>query len=669
MKFLLVAINAKYIHSNPGVYSLKRYAESIYEAQDGAGNLGGRYPKGQGLLCASALDYEKSSGQVKRTVQVEIAEYTIHFLPEQILEDIFQRKPDAVGFSCYIWNITFVLGLIHDLHKILPDTDIWLGGPEVSFDSYELLKQEPEVLGIMKGEGEETFATLLNCYEKLGTSVRKANRTGTLFQETNLQERFMQKASQLEIPSSKETSAQKEISAQKETSIQKEISFPKETRIKNVRDSIKACGMDQLLGVCVRTLPGSENGNTSQIRDSKPGPRVDMNKIPFLYQNLEDFENRIIYYETSRGCPFSCSYCLSSIDKSIRFRQWNLVKQELDFFLKQKVKQVKFVDRTFNCKKSHAMAIWQYIQEHDNGITNFHFEIGADLLDFEELELIGKMRKGLIQLEIGVQSTNPNTIQAIHRKMDLEKLKKVVAQIHAGGNVHQHLDLIAGLPWENYESFHRSFCDVYAMKPDQLQLGFLKVLKGSLMYEKAKEYELLYEEKPPYEVLSTHWLSYEEIRRLKEVEDMVEVYYNSGQFSHTLRRLVLEFKDPFVMFEQLATYYKTQGLKGKNHSRMARYEILYHFMEQKADSLTNNTFASLADALVCDCYLRENCKSRPIFALDQKPYKEKIRGLCPELHRLGTQIHVEALRCEEIWMFDYRQRDSLTKNALMKRLE
>ncbi len=598
MKFLLVAVNAKYIHSNPGVYSLKRYAESTYEAQDDAGNPGGRVQKGQGLLCASAFDHDKSPGQGKRPVQVEIAEYTIHYLPEQILQDIYERKPDAVGFSCYIWNITLVLELVHDLHKVLPDTDIWLGGPEVSFDSDQLLNREPEVLGIMKGEGEETFAGLLKCYEKLGTSVRRAGGI----------EVFGRKTGGLEIPAQK-----------------------------------------------------TDSSNEKKAPDSA----VDLNQIPFLYHNLEDFENRILYYETSRGCPFSCSYCLSSVEKSIRFRGWDLVRQELDFFLEHKVAQVKFVDRTFNCKKSHAMAVWKYIHEHDNKITNFHFEIAADLLDSEELELIGKMRKGLIQLEIGVQSTNLDTIREICRKMDLEKVKKAVAQIHAAGNVHQHLDLIAGLPFEDYESFHRSFCDVYAMKPDQLQLGFLKVLKGSMMYEKAEEYGLLYQEKPPYEVLATRWLSYDELRRLKAVEDMVEVYYNSGQFSHTLELLAEEFSDPFVMFEQLADYYKVQGLKGRNHSRMARYEILHRFITEAAGILEKHTLEALTDALVCDCYLRENCKSRPGFALDQKPFKERIRSLCPELHQLGNQIHVEVLRNGQIWRFDYRQKDVLTKNAAM----
>lgn len=257
---------------------------------------------------------------------------------------------------------------------------------------------------------------------------------------------------------------------------------------------------------------------------------MDMSLIPFPYKDIKDFENKIIYYESSRGCPFSCSYCLSSVEKTLRFRRIDLVKQELKFFLDNKVSQVKFVDRTFNCRKSHAMEIWRFIYENDNGITNFHFEVAADLIDDEQLELISHMREGLIQLEIGVQSTNELTINEIHRTMKLEKLKKVVKRINSFNNTHQHLDLIAGLPFENLESFKNSFNEVYFMKPKELQLGFLKVLSGSYMYDNRDTYGIKFKEYPPYEVLSTKWISYADILLLKGVEEMVEVYYNSGQF-------------------------------------------------------------------------------------------------------------------------------------------
>ncbi len=245
---------------------------------------------------------------------------------------------------------------------------------------------------------------------------------------------------------------------------------------------------------------------------------MDLSKVPFAYSNLTEFKNRIIYYESSRGCPFSCSYCLSSIDKKLRFRDIELVKKELQFFIDNKVPQVKFVDRTFNCKHDHAMEIWRYITENDNGITNFHFEISADLLRAEELALMKTMRPGLIQLEIGVQSTNPQTIKAIRRTMDFEKLKGIVDRIHSFGNIHQHLDLIAGLPYEDYDSFHKSFCDVYALRPEQFQLGFLKVLKGSYMMEMTGGISDSLQGSGTYEVLSTAWLTYGEILRLKMVE-------------------------------------------------------------------------------------------------------------------------------------------------------
>lgn len=585
MKFLLAAVNAKYIHSNPGIYSLKAYAERT---------RGDLFPEGAGLP----------------SVHVEIGEYTINNQMEQILEDIYRRKPDMVGFSCYIWNIVPCLELVRDLHKVLPDTDIWLGGPEVSFDAPELLLREPEVLGIMKGEGEETFAALLNGYEKLGMSVRKSvGMSGCRDQEKKAEE-FWQSLSSLPA--------------------------------------------------------ASYRGKDGTIQDHPVRPVMDMSRIPFLYSRLEGFENRIIYYESSRGCPFSCSYCLSSVDKSVRFRDLELVKRELDYFLENRVPQVKFVDRTFNCRKSHALEIWRHIKEHDNGVTNFHFEIAADLLDEEELELIGTMRPGLIQLEIGVQSTNPRTIREIHRVMDLERLKKVVARINAGHNVHQHLDLIAGLPWEDYSSFHRSFNEVYAMEPEQLQLGFLKVLKGSFMYEQAENYGLVYRDKPPYEVLSTKWLSYDDVLKLKGIENMVEVYYNSGQFTRTLKYLEDWWKDAFVLYEQLAYYYEQRGLTGLNHSRLARYEILHDFVEERTEG---DFLMGAEDTLMCDLYLRENAKSRPSFALDQSPYKEKIRSLTPELRGLGTRVHAEVLRSGKIMLFDYRKRDPLTHNAEMICLE
>ena len=385
---------------------------------------------------------------------------------------------------------------------------------------------------------------------------------------------------------------------------------------------------------------------------------MDLSAIPFVYEHLEKFENRIIYYESSRGCPFSCSYCLSSIDKKLRFRDLELVKKELQFFLDHRVPQVKFVDRTFNCKHEHAMAIWKYILEHDNGVTNFHFEISADLLREEEMELMSQMRPGLIQLEIGVQSTNPETIRAIHRHMDLKKLEHCVNRVHSFRNIHQHLDLIAGLPYEDYDTFHQSFNDVYRMKPDQLQLGFLKVLKGSLMQKEAEVYGIVYKEKEPYEVLSTNWLTYGEVLKLKMVESMVEVYYNSGQFWHTLEYLVPFEKDAFTFYEKLGSFYEKKGYSEISHSRMRRYEILLEYLQEETDVPTEVA----AQKMLYDLYLREKLKKRPVFAPDQKQYETAVWNYRKN-NQVSKTAHIEVFENGTVILFDYEKRDPLSNNA------
>ena len=385
---------------------------------------------------------------------------------------------------------------------------------------------------------------------------------------------------------------------------------------------------------------------------------MDLSAIPFVYEHLEKFENRIIYYESSRGCPFSCSYCLSSIDKKLRFRDLELVKKELQFFLDHRVPQVKFVDRTFNCKHEHAMTIWKYILEHDNGVTNFHFEISADLLREEEMELMSQMRPGLIQLEIGVQSTNPETIRAIHRHMDLKKLEHCVNRVHSFRNIHQHLDLIAGLPYEDYDTFHQSFNDVYQMKPDQLQLGFLKVLKGSLMQKEAEVYGIVYKEKEPYEVLSTNWLTYGEVLKLKMVESMVEVYYNSGQFWHTLEYLVPFEKDAFTFYEKLGSFYEKKGYSEISHSRMRRYEILLEYLQEETDVPTEVA----AQKMLYDLYLREKLKKRPALAPDQKQYETAVWNYRKN-NQVSKTAHIEVFENGTVILFDYEKRDPLSNNA------
>ena len=542
MKILLVACNAKYIHSNLAVYDLQAYAS----------------------------DYAD---------HIVLKEYTINQQKDDIMRDIYLEHPDVVCVSCYIWNLSFVKELMADLIKILPGADFWAGGPEVSYDAEKFLTENSEFKGVMVGEGEETFKELAGYYV-----------------EKNPQ---------------------------------------------NLKD---------MTGICYRDGDQIIHNGWRQI--------MDLSSIPFIYKDLSEFKNRIIYYESSRGCPFSCSYCLSSIDKKLRFRDTETVKKELQFFIDNKVPQVKFVDRTFNCKHDHAMAIWKYINEHDNGVTNFHFEISADLLREEELQEMSTMRPGLIQLEIGVQSTNPDKIKAIHRTMDFEKLKGIVDRIHSFGNIHQHLDLIAGLPYEDYDSFRHSFNDVYALKPQQLQLGFLKVLKGSHMMEMCREYGIVYKTQEPYEVLSTKWLDYDHVLKLKTVENMVEVYYNSGQFQNTLEYLENFFPDAFSIYERLGSFYMEKGYGDVSHTRMRRYEILLEFLEDVPEI----SMDQVKDQMVYDLYLRENLKSRPGFARDQKPFERQVWDF-RKREKVAKNAHVEVFADGTVLLFNYADRDPLTNNA------
>ena len=571
MKILLTAINAKYIHSNLAIYSLR----------------------------ACAGEYKS---------QIELAEFTINNQKDYILEEIYKRKPDILCFSVYIWNLDYVESVAREFKKICPDTPVWVGGPEVSYEVEDFLTSHPEIDGVMIGEGEETFREVCGYYA--------GNR-----------------------------------------------------------------GLDDIQGIAYR----DNNG----IRVTESRAIMDMSRIPFCYDTMEDFSNRIIYYESSRGCPFSCSYCLSSVDKSLRFRDTELVKKELLFFINQKVPQIKFVDRTFNCNHAHAMEIWRFIKEHDNGVTNFHFEISADLINEEELKLISNMRPGLIQLEIGVQSTNEVTIKEIHRTMKLERLKEVVRAIQSGANVHEHLDLIAGLPYEDYDSFARSFDEIYELKPNQLQLGFLKVLKGSFMYDHAKEYGIIYHDRPPYEVLSTKWISFDDVLRIKKVEEMLEVYYNSGQFEITMKLMDVLYDSAFDFFQRLGDFYEEKGYLAMSHSRIRRCEILLEFMQaelqaKEGERKPSDIVKMLEEALIFDLYYRENCKSRPGWAVDAATFKKMTHRYCAR----GKLSHVEPFHYrfpdkkqrsidtlpvrekEPVWvLFHYDDRDPLDNQAGIEYVE
>lgn len=593
MKVLLAAINAKYIHSNLGIYSLKTYGEKML--------------KEWGLA---------------EEAKVSLSEYTINHQMEQILQDIYKRKPDVIGFSCYIWNISYVKMILADIKKVLPDVKIWAGGPEVSYHAEAFLKEEPAVDLVMMGEGEITFAHFLKAL-------------------------------------------------------------------------LEGEALKQVPGLMLRNDDGT-------FTDTGFRQVMDMSQIPFPYafMDMKELEHRIIYYESSRGCPFSCAYCLSSIDKKLRFRSLDLVLPELEWFLQAKVPQVKFVDRTFNCKKSHAMAIWQYIRDHDNGITNFHFEIAADLLDKDELDLLSTMRPGLVQLEIGVQSTNEKTLETIRRKTDIGEIRQITAAINSWHNIHQHLDLIAGLPWEDIESFKKSFNDVYKMEPEQLQLGFLKVLKGSYMEELIPDCDLLYSTAPPYEVLQTKWLSYGDVLELKDIEEMTEVHYNSRQFTCTLKELEKEFNTPYEMFSFMAGYYNKNHLSGISHSRIARYEIFWKMIQTKLgksgkyethkncesheirgteeNAGISGKLELYRDLLMTDLYLRENVKSRPTFARDLSSSKDFVREFFQkeektpdhlsgyegyDSRQMAKMAHLEPLRDGTYLLFDYKKRDPLSNNA------
>lgn len=615
MKVVLTTLNAKYIHSNLAIRCLKSYAEQKLPV----------------LLTKELECLGNRTFQPKALLpEIELAEYTINQPFDQILQDLYQKKPEFIGFSCYLWNISLIKELVQEYKKLDPQVLLWLGGPEVSFEPLDYLNTLPQLEGIIIGEGEETFTRLLEyyCKRKEFPHITLSEIEGIAFREREVMQNHK---------------------------------FPKE----------------------------EHNG---ELMTTKKRTSLPFENLPFPYQaeeekRLSEQEHKIIYYESARGCPFSCSYCLSSLDKKVRFRDWNRIASELKFFLDQKVPQVKFVDRTFNCRKEHTIKIWRFLQENDNGITNFHFEVTAELLDQEEIELLNSMRPGLVQLEIGVQSLNPDTLAAIGRTMDLEKLQKVTKQIRQGGKVHQHLDLIAGLPMEDYTSFRQSFNGVYAMEPDQLQLGFLKVLKGAPISQRAKEFGIVSQSRAPYEVLYTKWISYQELIWLKQVEELLELYYNSGQFSSTMRYLLHFFEDAFSMYEALAKFYVSHGYKNKQQTRRVYYEILIQFSREWENEHPMNPLHLdlLKELLTYDYCLREEPKSKLAFAADTAPYREQIRKAAEKVRKDGEiqgQFHLEwfhfspeesakqgiAVKAPGILLFSYKDRNPLTKNAMVKRI-
>lgn len=500
-----MAINAKYIHTSLAIRSIYKYCEELKE-------------------------------------NLTTKEFTINNNEDYIINEIYKEKPDLIGFSCYIWNIEMILDIISTLKKILPNTKIFLGGPEASYEYEYLFKKGIDLIAI--GEGEKTVKEIILAFNK----------------KPEIDERF------------------KNI---------KGVAFPFE----------------------------------NEIFVSEEREQLDLNDIPFVYDDLKDTENKILYYEASRGCPYTCQYCLSSLEKGLRFLEDDRVKSDLQFFLDNKVKQVKFVDRTFNCRKKYAIMIWEYLIENDNNITNFHFEISADILDDDMINVLKRARLGLFQFEIGIQSTNDITLNEIKRKTNLQKLFEKVLVVKDLKNIHQHLDLIAGLPNESYEIFKKSFNDVFNLYPEQFQLGFLKLLRGSGLRANAEKYGIIYKEKAPYEVLFTKYISYDEMSLLKDIENMVEIYYNSGKAINTIKYSLNYFKTPFDFFETLAKYWKEKGFENISHNKMKLYQIIFEFLFKNTQCEKD----ILKEIIKFDIYLNDNIKSLPDWIENEidNSFKEK----------------------------------------------
>ncbi len=461
MRVLLTTLNSKFIHSNLALRYLKASLKHL-------------------------------------PLTLIMDEFTINDHLERVVGDIYRHKPDIIALSCYIWNIRETLMVVESIKKVIPDSVVVLGGPEVSYDSVSLLEENTEVDVIVKGEGEITFPFLIE-------------------------------------------------------------------RLMNNKP------LDDVEGITYRKA-----GTIIENRDRTP--LSDLDALPFPYEEgFQDLDNRIVYYETTRGCPFQCQYCLSSINPGVRYLSLDRVRKDIKTFIDAGIPQVKLVDRTFNCNPKRARDIFRMIMEM-GGNTNFHFEICGDLLDDETLDLLKDAPPGLFQFEIGVQSTRVETLEAIRRKTDFDKLSERVKILKGYRNIHLHLDLIAGLPGENYLSFQRSFNDVYKLKPDRLQLGFLKLLKGSGIRKDAEIWEYKYLSQPPYEVLENRDISYGEMLMLKDVEDLVERYYNTHRYTNSLEYLGQLFGgDYYALYEDFARYWRTKGYAGLSHSLIRHYEIFIEY--------------------------------------------------------------------------------------------
>lgn len=525
MKTLIVALNSKYIHSALAPWYLK-------------------------ASCGSACG------------DVGIAEHTINERLEDVLAAIYLQKPDVAAFSCYIWNISFVLKLASSLKKVLPKLVIVLGGPEVSYDSGNILKEHHFVDYILAGEGEESFPELLAWLIDNGHGDANCGVGGRCLDGCCADDRYA-------------------------TGICAEPA--------------------QIKGLSWRSDKGIVVGEPIYVES--------LDKIPSPYTDemLLSVKNKIAYFESSRGCPFSCSYCLSSASRGIRVFSLDRVFAELDRLAASGVRQIKFVDRTFNANQNRAKAIIRHILEMDSSKIdcNFHFEVGADIFDEDTIQLLQNAPKGLFQLEAGVQTVNEEALTAVCRKTNLSKLFQNLSSLKTNNNVHIHTDLIAGLPYEDYSSFGNSFNSVYAVRSHQLQLGFLKFLKGTRLRKESKELGFEFTDFPPYEVLSGRDISFDELIMLKDIAELVERYYNSGRFLYSLEYVIANcFNSPFDFYESFASFHKQKGLFESSSSLRQLYATFDQFASRRIDKKSQAIFREL---LRLDFLASDNSGTLPDF--------------------------------------------------------
>lgn len=487
-RILLCAIHSQYIHTSPALSSLSRYADC-------------------------------------RGLKMRLSEYNVNQPTDQILQDLYEKKPDILGFSCYLWNIGMVESLVKELKILLPSLTVFLGGPEVSFDPMDTLTRIPADY-IVAGEGERRVYLLLREL----TEGKSPGKIDGVFSSSG------------------------------------GISAPYE---------------DSRLSLDERAF----------------APPADLTPDP----------TRILYYESSRGCPYRCSYCLSCLSHGVRARSLDLVRQDLVQFLQKEPPQVKFIDRTFNYDQARAVSLWQFLIEQDNGVTNFHFEINGDLITSEQLQLLSKARRGLFQFEIGLQSTNPQTLAAIGRSNRFEVLKKNLLALRQQENIHLHLDLIAGLPYESYARFGQSFDDAFSCRPHMLQLGFLKVLKGTRLAQDCSRYGIRFRSHPPYEVLDTQWITFSELCQLKGIEELVGHYWNSGHYPVSLPFLLEKSGSPFAFFERFWRFQTARRDENGDLAQRLRPQTLERRREELlafASTLGVASEALLKDLLLADCYAK-----------------------------------------------------------------